>query len=139
MVPFPERPPVDAEGLQSSNSARLTPRRSAVRPLMKPFLTHATHILYNEVCSLHVLGSAALSQNGLSQMERYVQQHVISGKQSYRPSFGTMYPHGSMYGFLRQGVTSGHRRTKKNVHFLRFKILKLCQNLNLLLKRLEID
>ena len=28
---------------------------------------------------------------------------------------------------------------KKNFHFLRFKIMKLCQNLNLLWKRLEID
>ena len=57
--------------------------------LYETIFTHATHIQYNKVCSLHVLGSAALSQ-----MERYVQQHVISGKQSYRPSFGTMYPHG---------------------------------------------
>ena len=31
---FPERPPVDAEGLLLSNSARLTSLRRAVRPLM---------------------------------------------------------------------------------------------------------
>ena len=44
---------------------------------------------------------------------------------------------------VTQGVREGHQRPpageKKKVHFQRFKIMKLCGNLNLLLKRLEID
>ena len=36
-------------------------------------------------------------------------------------------------------VGGGTRRPKKKFLFLGFKIMKLCQNLNLLLKRLEID
>ena len=43
--PFPERPPVDAEGLLSSNSARLTTRRGAVRPLYETILS-TLHIFY---------------------------------------------------------------------------------------------
>ena len=43
----------------------------------------------------------------------------------------------------QRGVRQGHRRPpaaeQKKIHFLRFKIMKLCRNLNLLLKRLEID
>ena len=36
-------------------------------------------------------------------------------------------------------VTGDRLRPKIFFHFLRFKIMKLCRNLNLLLKRLEID
>ena len=37
------------------------------------------------------------------------------------------------------GVGGGRRRPICFFHFQRFKIMKLCGNLNLLLKRLEID
>ena len=44
MGSFPERPRVDAEGLLSSNFARLTTLRGAVRPLYETIFARYTYL-----------------------------------------------------------------------------------------------
>ena len=57
---------------------------------------------------------------------------------SWVTSGGSWGDSGGSEGGQRGSPAAARGRKKKN-HFLRFKIMKLCRNLNLLLKRLEVD
>ena len=90
------------KGYNLCNSARLTTRRGAVRPLRSAYETILTRYTYlHEILSL--LGSRGLEPK----WKRYVQQHVISGKHVIDHHLVPHIHMGSMYGFLRQPSIPG--------------------------------